>query len=333
MPPTRPGPPVFIGAAPRSGTTLLRTMLNSHPQLAIPGETRILVDGYRRRAEWGDLRDVENRRRLARWVIEHGRSRYRQLTHDPDELVAAMVAAAPTLGSVLGAGFRLYADHHGKPRWGDKRPSVVLNLDAVHAMFPDAQFVNLVRDPRAVVTSIRRVGRRYGWGAHGLPGATDTWERSMRAADRWRRRLGPGQFLEVRYEDLVTEPAAALGRIAEFLDLDAGGLDAMLRHHETADIHNRTMHALVSQPVTTERMRAWEQALRPREIAFVESVLGDWMRRYGYEPVAKSVSVPPNLRRRHRRRRNEMRIESAQRRTRELWLQVSYRRPVAAQRH
>ena len=155
----------------------------------------------------------------------------------------------------------------------------------------------------------------------------------MRAADRWRRRLGPGQFLEVRYEDLVSEPAAVLRRIAEFLDLDAGGLDAMLRHHETADIHNRTMHSLVSKPVTTERMRAWEQALRPREIAFVESVLGDRMRRYGYDPVAKSVSVPPNLRRRHRRRRNEMRLESARRRTRELWLQVSYRRPVAAQRY
>jgi hypothetical protein len=332
MPRTRNGPPVFIGAAPRSGTTLLRTMLNSHPELAIPRETRILVDGYRRRAEWGDLRDVENRRRVARWVVERKRSRYRQLTDDPEELVAAMVAAPPTLGSVLGAGFRLYADRHGKPRWGDKRPSLVLNLDAVDAMFPDAQFVNLVRDPRAVVASIRRVGRRYGWGAHGLPGATDTWERSMRAADRWRRRLGPGRFLEVRYEDLVTEPEAVLGRIVAFLDLDAAGLDAMLRHHETADIDNRTLHALVSKPVTTERLRSWEHALRPREIAFVESVLGDRMGRYGYEPVATGVRVPPGLRRRHRRRRNEMRLESTRRRSRELWLQLRYRRAVAAQR-
>jgi hypothetical protein len=55
-------------------------MLNSHPELAIPRETRILIDCYRRRAEWGDLRDVDNRRRLARWVVEHEHSRYRQLT-------------------------------------------------------------------------------------------------------------------------------------------------------------------------------------------------------------------------------------------------------------
>jgi hypothetical protein len=322
--------PVFVGGCPRSGTTLLRTMLNSHPGLAIPHETRILVDGYRRRAKWGDLGDPENRRRVARWVVERKVSRYRQLTEDADELVECMVAAAPTIGSVLGAGFRLYADRHGKPRWGEKRPSVVLNLDAVFAMFPDAQYVNVVRDPRAVVASIRKVGRQHGWGAHGLPGGTDTWERSARAADRWRRRLRADQFLEIQYEHLVADPAAVLGRIVEFLDLDAAGLDAMLHHHETADIHSRTLHSLVSKPVTTERLRAWEQALRPKEIAFVESALGDWMLRYGYEPVAAGVEVPAELRRRHRRRRNEMRLESARRRGRELVLRLTYRRPVAA---
>ena len=328
---TRSAPPVFVGGCPRSGTTLLRTMLTAHPDLAIPRETRILVDGYRRRADWGDLRDPENRRRLARWVVERKVSRYANLTEDGDELVERMVAAAPTIGSVLGAGFRLHADHHGKPRWGDKRPSLVLNLDAAFEMFPDAQYVNVVRDPRAVVASIRSVGRRYGWSAHGIPGGAETWERSVRAAERWRRRLGPERFLELRYEDLVTDSAAALERVAGFLALDPEGLDAMLRHHETADIRDRTMHGFVSRPVTTERMRAWERALRPREIAFVEDVLGDMMGRYGYEPVATGARVPPELRKRHRRRRIETRVEAERRRARELWLRLTYRRPVAAQ--
>jgi Sulfotransferase family len=324
--------PVFVGGCPRSGTTLLRTMLNSHPGLAIPHETRILIDGYRRRAQWGDLGDADNRRRLALWVVERKVSRHRQLTDDADALVEAMMAAPPTIGSVLSAGFRLYAERQGKERWGDKRPSLVLNLDAVFAMFPDAQYVNLVRDPRAVVASIRRVGRRHGWGAHGIPGATDTWERSVRAADAWRRRLSADRFLEVQYEHLVTDPAAVLARIANFLELDPAGLDSMLHHHETADIRSRTLHANVSKPVTTERLRGWERALGPKEIAFVESVLGDRMRRYGYEPVAPRVQVPPPLRRRYRQRRNEMRLESARRRARELWLRITYRRPVAAAR-
>ena len=332
MPPTPSVRPVFIGGSPRSGTTLLRTMLNSHPGLAIPNETRILVDGYRRRRQWGDLRNPDNRRRVARWVVERKVSRYRQLTEEPDELVERMVSAAPTLGSVLGAGFRLYAERHGKARWGDKRPSLVLNLDAVFAMFPEAQFVNVVRDPRAVVASIRKAGRQYGWAAHGLPGGTDTWERSVRAAERWRRRLGDGQFLELRYEDLVTDPGAGLGRIVDFLGLDPAGLDAMLRYYETADIHSDTIHSLVSKPLTADRLRAWENALRPREIAFVESVLGEWMRRYGYEPVAAGVRVPSDLRKRHRRRRRAMRREAARRRAREGLLRLTHRRPVAARR-
>jgi Sulfotransferase family len=322
--------PVFVGGCPRSGTTLLRTMLNSHPGLAIPHETRILIGGYRRRAQWGDLADRENRRQLARWVVERKESRYRRLTEDADALLDRMVAAPPTLGSVLSAGFRLYAEHHGKERWGDKRPSLILNLDAVFAMFPDAQYVNVVRDPRAVVASIRKVGRRHGWGAHGIPGGTETWERSARAADAWRRRLPADQFLEIQYEHLVTDTARVLEGIVDFLDLDPGGLDPMLRHHETADIRSRTLHANVSRPVTTERLRSWERALRPREVAFVESVVGDRMLRYGYEPVGSGAKVPPRLRQRYRQRRKEMRVEATRRRGRELWLRLTYRRPLAA---
>lgn len=322
--------PVFVGGCPRSGTTLLRTMLNSHPDLAIPHETRILIDGYRRRAEWGDLAIPGNRRRVARWVVERKESRHRRLTEDTDELVERMVGAAPTIGSVLSAGFRLHAESHGKPRWGEKRPSVVLHLDAAFAMFPDAQYVNIVRDPRAAVASIREAGRRYGWGAHDVSGGTETWERSARAADRWRRRAGADRFVELRYEDLVDDPAATLGRIIAFLDLDPTGLEAMLHYHETAGIHSRAAEQLASMPVTTQRLRAWELALAPGEVAFVERVLGGWMRRYGYEPAATGADVPAALRRRLRRRRNEMRLEAAKRRARDSWLRLTYRRPVAA---
>jgi hypothetical protein len=324
--------PVFVGGCPRSGTTLLRVILDAHPELAIPGETRILVDGYRARARWGNLEDPENRRRVARWVVERKVCRHQRLTPDPDELVERMVAAPPTIGSVLSAGFQLYAERHGKARWGDKRPSLVLNLDAVFAMFPDAQFVNIVRDPRAVVASIRRVGRQQRWSGRGLAAGVDKWERSLRAADRWRRRLPAGQFHELRFEDLVADPAAVLERLVAFLDLDPGGLDAMLHHHERTELASAKMHRLVSRPVTTETVRAWERALKPRQVAFVESVLGDWMARYGYEPVATGKPVPERLAQRYRKRRREMRVVHAKRRARELWLRARYRRPVAAKR-
>ena len=322
--------PVFVGGCPRSGTTLLRTMLTAHPELAIPQETRFLIDGYRARRRWGDLADPDNRRRLARWVVDRRVSRHAQLTPDTDELVARMVAAPPTIGSVLSAGFRLHAERHGAVRWGDKRPSLVLNLDAVFAMFPGAQYVNVVRDPRAAIASIRTVGRRHGWSAHGIPGGTEAWARSQREADRWRRRLPADQFLEVRYEELVSEPEPVLAAIVGYLGLDPAGLDAMLHHHETADVSTRSLHALVARPVTTEAVRRWERELTREEIAFVEHVLADPMRRYGYEPVATGVVIRRGLRRRYRRRRLQMRRHTARRDATELALRLLYRHPVAA---
>jgi hypothetical protein len=326
--------PVFVGGCPRSGTTMVRTMLNSHPALAVPHETRFLVHAYRLRRRWGDLSDPANRRRLAEWVAGRKRSRAMRLCDDLDALVERMVAAPPTLGSVLGAGFLLYAERHGKPRWGDKRPSYVLNLDAVLALFPEAQYVNVVRDPRAAVASIRRIGstRKAGWYEDGLVAGTELWDRSQRAADRWRRRLGAGQFLEVRYEELVADPEGGLRPLVEFLGLDPAGLEAMLDFHEAADIKARRMHPLVTRPVTTEAVRKWERDLAREEIAFVEDALAGWMRRYGYEPVASGVRVPPGYRRRLRRRRLHQRRKFGRRWLGERRRGLAYRQPVAARR-
>jgi Sulfotransferase family len=309
-------------------------MLNSHPDLAVPHETRFLVDAYRLRRRWGDLSDPGNRRRLADWVVRRKRSRAKRLCRDLDALAERMAAAPSTLGSVLGAGFLLYAERHDKPRWGDKRPSYVLNLDAVLALFPDAQYVNVVRDPRAAVASIRRVGeqRKVGWYEDGLVAGVELWERSQRAADRWRRRLATDQFLELRYEQLVTDPAGTLEQVVEFLGLDPGGLEGMLAFHEEADISSRRMHALVTRPVTTEAVRKWERDLAPAEVAFVEDVLGDSMQRHGYEPVAAGVPVPPGYRRRLRRRRLHQRRKFGRRWLGEGRRRLTYRHPVAAGR-
>ncbi|MGH8870239.1 MAG: sulfotransferase [Actinomycetes bacterium] len=323
-----PGRPVFVGACPRSGTTMLRTMLNSHPELAVPHETRFLVDAWRRRARWGDLSEAHNRRRLARWVVRRKKSRVERLVDDPKQLVDRMVAAPPTLGSVLAAGFALYAEGHDKPRWGDKRPSYVMNMDAVFRMFPDAQFINVVRDPRAAVASIRKIG----WYRDGLEAGAAIWEQSVRCADIWRRRLAPDQFLEIQYEKLVADPRGTLEEIVAFLGLDPAGIDPMLQFHETTDIHSATMHPLVAKPVTTEALRTWDDTLDPGEVAFIENALARPMRRYGYTPDRPGVQVPAELSSGFRDRRRRMTRQRRRTWMAERQLKLKYRRPVAAVR-
>jgi hypothetical protein len=301
-------------------------MLNSHPELAVPHETRFLVDAFRRRRRWGDLSDPQRRRELARWVISQERSRWKRLVSDAGALEEAMVAAAPTLGSVLASGFALYADRHGKTRWGDKRPSYVTNLDAVFALFPDAQFVNVVRDPRSVVSSVRKIG----WFKDGLVQGTEWWERSERAGRRWDQRLAADQFHEVCYERLVTEPRSELSRLVAFLGLGPAGLGSMLNYHEQADISSTRMHPLVRKPLTTSALRTFETALEPHEIAFIEQVLAAQMKRRGYEPVAPGVPVRRDLLKSMRRRRALARRNTARRWLAERRRNLSYRQPLAA---
>ena len=322
----QPNRPVFVGGCPRSGTTLVRTMLNSHPDLAIPHETRFVVDAYRRRRRWGDLSDPANREALARWVITNDTSRYKRLVRRPGRLVRAMTAAPPTLGSVLNTGFLLYAKRHGKPRWGDKRPSYVLNLHAVFAMFPDAQYVNVVRDPRAVVASICKIG----WFQDGVVAGTTLWERSQAAADTWRSRLAADQFLEIQYEHLLADPRGVLEQLTGFLGLAPEGIDSMLAYHEQADIDAPRMHPLVGKPLTAEANRKYEQTLSREEIALIEWALAEPMRRYGYEPIATDTAVPDDMRRRLRRQRWILRRKFARRRLGDLRSRVLARRPVAA---
>ncbi|MGH3319066.1 MAG: sulfotransferase family protein [Streptosporangiaceae bacterium] len=318
--------PVFIGACPRSGTTLLRTMLNCHPELAIPRETRFLMEAWQTRATFGDLSDPAHRRRAARWVFRRGQTRWQRLGVDRRQAIARLVSAPPTIGSLLGTCFLMYAEQRGKPRWGDKRPMYAQHLDAIFAMFPDAQFVNVVRDPRATVASIRRLG----WSDGDVVPPTELWSRSLRAIDGWRGRLAPDQLLEIRYEELVTEPRPTLERVCEFLGLAPEYIEDMLAFHASADVPRNKYHWRVSQPVTASSARGWEKTLRPEEVALVERAAGAAMRRYGYPLEAGGVDVPRELWRtfaRRRRRRAAIHLRDA---AHETARGFSYRRPVAA---
>lgn len=319
--------PVFVGACPRSGTTLLRTMLNNHPELAMPRESRFLLETWRRRANFGDLAVRNNRRKLARWIFTRKAARPGRVGVDRDEGIARLIAAPPTVGSLLGTCFQLYAEQYGKERWGDKRPMYIQHLDAIFAMFPDAQFVNVVRDPRGAVASMRKLD----WYGGSVVPAAELWERSQRAADAWRKRLASDQFLEIRYEELVTRPSETLKEISSFLELSADGIEDMLSYYEENDVPEGSVyHWRVHQPVTETSLRRWEEELSPEEVALVESVNGKRMRRYGYEPVSAGAAPPAEMRRELRQRRSRMAKKRWQRTWRETKLRVTYRHPVAA---
>lgn len=272
--------PIFVLGCPRSGTTLLQQMLHSHRRIAFPSETRFVHVSYAMRHEFGDLERERNRRALAEWITGGEDTKFKALGLDPAGVVEEIVQAPPTLGSALAAVFRTYARAHGKPRWGDKRPSYFRRVPMLRRMFPDAQFVHLVRDGRDAVSSLTRMP----WFKGDLYAAALTWREAVDTGRRLGARLGPDTFYEFRYEDLVAEPEDELVKLCAFLgeEYDAEMTKAYQHARRTVPAR-RTWHLRTHEAPNTRVVGAWRERFEDEEADLVEHVLADRLRHHGYE--------------------------------------------------
>jgi hypothetical protein len=327
----RPARPLFVGGCPRSGTTMLQVMLDLHPELGVPQETNFIRQLWWQRASFGDLADPANRRRAARWILSGDDHRARRLRRRHEltrrHAVRRIAAAGPTIGSIVEAALRLHAG--SKPRWGDKRPAYSGFIGPLLAMFPDAQYVNLVRDPRGAVASQLEMG--WDPAEVAVPAAIARWEGAIARTDEAARRLCPDQLLDVRYEDLVDDPAAELERILGFAQLPAGAAVGTMVSGERHGRFGRA-HALVAEPVTSSSVERWRERLSPQEVALVEHATAPLMERFGYRPASEAEPDPDAVGELARQRRANRR-EWSQTRRDELLRRARYRRPVAAAGH
>ena len=327
----RPDRPLFIGACPRSGTTLLRLMLDNHPDMGVPQETNFVRPLWWRRVQFGDLRDPANRRRVGEWIFTDpdcrgGRLRGKSIGRD--EAIRIVAEAPPTLGGIVQACLEMYARSYGKPRWGDKRPAYSGFIPALFAMFPHAQYINVVRDPRSASAS--QMGMGWDDPAVAFPAAVARWEGAIERTDRHAGALRPDQLLDLRYEDLVSDPHGVLERVCAFTGLRGGdAVDAMVAAERRADY--RGPQERLSGPVTTASIERWRERLTPPQITLVERTLAAQLDRFGYRP-APGAGVAPvpaesrELARQRRISRREWRVSQAG----ELVRRARYRHPVAA---
>lgn len=273
------GRPIFLVGCPRSGTTLLQLMLHAHPRLAVPPENRYVLPIYLQRSEWGDLGDAENRSRLATRITGRGTG-FRDFGLDKEAVRQRIVAGPPTLGSVLETVMLCFAEAHGAQRWCDKRPMYVRHVDVLRRMFPDAQFVHLVRDGRSAAASLARMP----WFQGDLAQAIGTWRLAMEHARAARAALPADSWFDLSYEQLIVEPEAQLRRLCSYL---GEGFDpVMLAPSAVRDSlipSRKTWHANTAGPLLAERTQSWRHELSSRDIAFLEAVAGRELTRAGYQ--------------------------------------------------
>jgi len=210
--PTRPEKgPIFIVGMNGSGTTMLLDHLNNHSRIyGFWQETRILPYYLRNRGKFGDLDDDSSFRRL--W--EEMRSAYpfwktnrKQSVPLPDNW--ARVERNPA--AVFEALIRHFADLSGKPRWSEKSPMYVLHMESIGREFPEAQFIHMIRDGRDCAASFHRRWR------FSPEHTIYKWKRVVEQGRAQGTDLGKSRYLEVKFEDLTTNPTRELRKICEFL--------------------------------------------------------------------------------------------------------------------
>ena len=271
-------PKVFLVGCPRSGTTMLRLMLDAHPSLAIPPESHFipLVARVRSRYEGTGGFDAE---RMARDVVKTLRFRDWQL---PEEAVFAEISRSRPndLAGAIEAFFVAYAKAHGKPRWGDKTPGYSIEMPLIASLFPDARFVHLVRDGRNVALSLMEVPRP----PRSFAEAAQVWATRIRVARRDARALDD-RVIEIRYEDLVDDPETGLKRICGHVELEWD--PAMLEYHRSDPAsavpqRNWGHHRNLEKPPTSG-LRDWRSSMTRADQELFEAIAGEELTALGYE--------------------------------------------------
>jgi hypothetical protein len=275
----RPPMPIIVGV-PRSGTTLLRLMLDTHPDLAIPPETGFVLDAHELRGKDGDLR----KQLFATLTSFHT---WRRMGVSDTALGDRLANIEPfDVAEGVRAFYRLYAERFRKNRWGDKTPVYRLHLRELEELLPEARFIHLIRDGRDVALSVRGL-----WFAPGddIETLARDWSAGISATRAQGSRCTG--YIEVRFEDLVLDPEPPLRRICELSRLAFE--PSMLRYFETARERleeigyspepENPVPRLAAEPPEPSRVHRWRRDMGRRERRRFERVAGDTLRELGYE--------------------------------------------------
>jgi hypothetical protein len=260
-----PRGPIFIIGAMGSGTTLLRLMLDSHPNIAIPGET-----GFMR--AYNAHQFIPFKWAGRRWVPRLGLT-YEELDRELADLYERL--------------FMRYASKHGKQRWGEKTPLHTFHIDGMARLYPEAVFVGMVRHPGGEVASCMS---RFG---HSFSRATYHYERYTKEIVR-QASVYQDRFVLLRYEDLVMQPEAASRELLDWLGEPWS--DQVLQHHTIQAGRGGNLRVeggnRVDLPIDTAPITKWTRTMAPAAQKKVARKLGDLGEFLGYS-IADPAALEP----------------------------------------
>lgn len=267
---------VFIVGRGRSGTTLLKSMLDRHPDISIAPESLFVVNTHSKYGRlafeddvaWKFYNDIWLEGRLQNWHLDREKLKESLLK---DVEIASFSEQCRKV-------YLEYARQNGKigvTIIGDKNPHHALFLQELHDIFPDARFVHIVRDFRDNVLSYQSVG----FDMRNTAALAYRWVIYNRNILKFISKR-PGRAIQLRFEDLVLDPVNQLKNICDFLAVEY--TDEMLEVDGNDNIHAQDWHKNVSRPPDKNLIYQWKARMSKVDLAISERIAGQMGERFGY---------------------------------------------------
>lgn len=241
---------IFIVGVSRSGTTLMRKILNNSDQVAICNENHFLghlipSEGVRYKfRRFGDLSDDENVRRLVDFIYSGGLEcsvKHRTLSYhwrwiirkvDREDFLQRILASDRSERALFTIMMQVFADHRDRPIMGEKTPAHLRYVPTLMEWFPDGKVIHMLRDPRAIFTSELRRRREIPitppfrqlkrfdllLKLYIVLQTTIVWFEGVTRGLRWRKRY-PDNYYLLRFEDLVNDPKRHIEHVCDYLGI------------------------------------------------------------------------------------------------------------------
>lgn len=308
-------PIAFLVAKDRSGTTLLQTMLDSHPNICAPLESRFVLhlkSKYQGKKNWDKSLKAQFINDLFK---EQKIELLWELNKDALNQRLANLPENTTYGEICKQVYISSKSFHNKETAKlivDKNPIYAIMIPLLQEIYPDAKFIHLIRDYRGNVSSIRNLYKGAGVVKLGM-----SWIMTNLEIEK-SKQLVTNNFITLRYEDLLDNPQSELDRLTRFFNLEfhpdmltyneriVKAISAYVDRSPNEKVRNvreigiAKVHKNLSKPIDSSFKEKWKEKLSKKEIETLEQYCGGFAEKYGYyfttAIFAKNQVIPRSLR-------------------------------------
>lgn len=269
----------FVVGCGRSGTTLLKSMLNAHPRIFIPLETNFF-SGIAASYGVGST-PLEEKIRILRdkWWLN-------DLDLDAEVMLTLLSGKEASWSNVFLAMMASISEESPADRFGEKTVGHVNHAAQLLEIYPTCRIIQIIRDPRAAYASYRKTPI----GSNFVSPFVAEWQNAVNVHHEL---TNHARYAMIRYEDLITDTTSVLSKLCQFLDLDYD--ETMMDFHQRMDpgySPEQYHHQNTRKPITTGSLDKWRSVLTSGQVGVIQEYLGTDMLQLGYEPTAADGAMP-----------------------------------------